>query len=203
MRSKRVSEPEAEMQKKNRDGLDIAAEILTVAMEGVIKTHIMYRAGLSFAQLKKYLDLLTNPDITLEMIVGYNPILKTEKRKKRGKHAITVEILKLAKKGVNKTKIMYEGKLSFFQLKKYLGSLQKSGHLKKDKKTYKTTDKGLAYLDNIQGVENILLASTSEPLLKGGEEGRKFKTTGPGLELIKIYGKLEGNSGSLTPYVHV
>jgi len=36
------------------------AEILEVAKEGVLKTQIMYRANLSFAQLKEYLSLLLN-----------------------------------------------------------------------------------------------------------------------------------------------
>jgi predicted transcriptional regulator len=34
------------------------AEILEIAMEGVLKTQVMYKANLSFAQLNEYLRLL-------------------------------------------------------------------------------------------------------------------------------------------------
>jgi predicted transcriptional regulator len=40
--------------------LYILAEILDIAKEGCLKTQIMYRANLSFAQLNEYLDLLVN-----------------------------------------------------------------------------------------------------------------------------------------------
>ena len=35
------------------------AEILTIAKDGCLKTQIMYRANLSFAQLNEYLSCLT------------------------------------------------------------------------------------------------------------------------------------------------
>jgi len=44
--------------RKRRDRLYIIAEILDVAKEGCLKTQIMYRANLSFAQLNEYLSLL-------------------------------------------------------------------------------------------------------------------------------------------------
>ncbi len=44
--------------RKRRDRLFIMAEILNVATEGALKTQIMYRANLSFAQLNEYLSLL-------------------------------------------------------------------------------------------------------------------------------------------------
>lgn len=44
--------------RKRRDRLYIMAEILNVAKEGVLKTQIMYKANLSFAQLNDYLTLL-------------------------------------------------------------------------------------------------------------------------------------------------
>lgn len=44
--------------RRRRDRLFIMAEILDVAREGVLKTQIMYRANLSFAQLNEYLSLL-------------------------------------------------------------------------------------------------------------------------------------------------
>ena len=39
------------MERKRRDRLYILAEILAIAKNGYLKTQIMYRANLSFAQL--------------------------------------------------------------------------------------------------------------------------------------------------------
>jgi predicted transcriptional regulator len=44
--------------RKRRNRLHIIAQILTVARYGALKTQIMYRASLSFAQLTAYLSLL-------------------------------------------------------------------------------------------------------------------------------------------------
>jgi len=43
---------------KRRDKLSIVAEILEIAKEGTLKTQIMYRANLSFAQLNEYLKFM-------------------------------------------------------------------------------------------------------------------------------------------------
>ena len=43
---------------KYRSRTDIAAAILEIALEGAIKTKIMYKAFLSFPQLKEYLAML-------------------------------------------------------------------------------------------------------------------------------------------------
>jgi len=43
---------------RRRDRHDIIVEILKTAMEGRIKTHIMYKAKLSYAQLNNYLPSL-------------------------------------------------------------------------------------------------------------------------------------------------
>ena len=43
---------------KRRDRLYIIAEILRIAQDGCLKTQIMYRANLSFAQLNEYLSYL-------------------------------------------------------------------------------------------------------------------------------------------------
>jgi predicted transcriptional regulator len=48
---------------KRRDKIDIIAEILTIAQDGLLKTQIMYRANLSFAQLNEYLDFLTKIEL--------------------------------------------------------------------------------------------------------------------------------------------
>jgi len=43
---------------ENRTRLNIIADILEVAMDEPLKTHIMYRANLSHAQLESYLNSL-------------------------------------------------------------------------------------------------------------------------------------------------
>lgn len=45
---------------KRRDRHEIIVEILKTARNGKIKTHIMYKAKLSYAQINEYLPLLVN-----------------------------------------------------------------------------------------------------------------------------------------------
>ncbi len=45
---------------KRRDKLVIMGEILQIARSGALKTQIMYRANLSFAQLNEYINFLTS-----------------------------------------------------------------------------------------------------------------------------------------------
>jgi len=45
---------------KRRDRHDIVTEILKTAREGRIKTHIMYKAKLSYSQINAYLQLLVD-----------------------------------------------------------------------------------------------------------------------------------------------
>jgi len=54
---------EEENMRKRRDRLYIIAEILEVAGEGALKTQIMYKANLSFAQLNEYLSFLLETDL--------------------------------------------------------------------------------------------------------------------------------------------
>jgi predicted transcriptional regulator len=49
--------------RKRRDRLFIIAEILDIAKDGALKTQIMYKANLSFAQLNTYLKLLLNTQL--------------------------------------------------------------------------------------------------------------------------------------------
>ena len=44
--------------RKRRDRLYIMAELLRIAKNGSLKTHLMYGANLSFAQLNDYLSFL-------------------------------------------------------------------------------------------------------------------------------------------------
>jgi predicted transcriptional regulator len=49
-----------DLSSKRRDKLDIIAEITAISKDGALKTQIMYKANLSFAQLNEYLKLLTH-----------------------------------------------------------------------------------------------------------------------------------------------
>jgi len=49
--------------RKRRDRLNIIAEILDIAKDGALKTQIMYKANLSFAQLNTYLNLLLDAQL--------------------------------------------------------------------------------------------------------------------------------------------
>ena len=63
---------------KYRSRADIAADILSIASTGAIKTRIMYRAFLSFPQQKEYLKLLIEAGM-LEYIKD-EKIYRTTKR---------------------------------------------------------------------------------------------------------------------------
>jgi predicted transcriptional regulator len=52
-----------ENERKRRDRLYIIAEILGIAKSGSLKTQIMYKANLSFAQLNEYLSFLIKMDL--------------------------------------------------------------------------------------------------------------------------------------------
>ncbi len=54
-------------QLKRRDKLDIVAEIMDISKTGALKTQIMYKANLSFAQLTLYLNLLTQNNLLSKM----------------------------------------------------------------------------------------------------------------------------------------
>ncbi len=75
---------------------------------------------------------------------------------RRSEIEIINEILNLAKDGTRKTRILYQTNLSYTQLQVYLSFLLKSNILKMENnnsvKTYKTTEKGLAVMENINKV---------------------------------------------------
>jgi len=54
--------------RRRRDRLYIMAEILEITLEGALKTQVMYKANLSFAQLNEYLRLLL--DLKLLELTG-------------------------------------------------------------------------------------------------------------------------------------
>jgi predicted transcriptional regulator len=66
------------MSMKYRSRTDITAQILEAANGGVTKTKIMYKAFLSYAQLKEYLTVLIENGL-LEYIEGEQIYRTTEK----------------------------------------------------------------------------------------------------------------------------
>lgn len=72
--------------RKRRDRMHIMAEVLAVAKDGALKTQIMYKANLSFAQLNEYLSLL------LEL-----GLLKTSKSGEKSIYKITRKGIKYLK----------------------------------------------------------------------------------------------------------
>ena len=65
---------------KRRDKLSIIAEILEIAKEGTLKTQIMYRANLSFAQLNDYLKFMLKTSLLKKFRVnGKDVYSSTEK----------------------------------------------------------------------------------------------------------------------------
>jgi predicted transcriptional regulator len=85
---------------KRRDKLCIIAEVLEIAKEGTLKTQIMYKANLSFAQLNDYLkfmlkiklieklnnqgkDIYISTEKGLDFLQRQCELLKTEEEKPR------------------------------------------------------------------------------------------------------------------------
>jgi predicted transcriptional regulator len=87
-----------------------------------------------------------------------NPLSDT--RRRRSRLSIIAEVLDLARRGAIKTRIMYGASLSFVQLEDYLSFLLDVNLLKAvetAKKTiYKTTNKGLRYLQSYMEIEELL-----------------------------------------------
>ncbi len=51
---------------KNRNRLGIVANILTIAKTGALKTHLMYKANLSYTMLRDYLKFLRDSELLEE-----------------------------------------------------------------------------------------------------------------------------------------
>lgn len=66
--------------RKRRDRLHIMAEVLGVTRDGALKTQIMYKANLSFAQLNEYLSLLLGLGLLITRKKGQKTIYKTTRK---------------------------------------------------------------------------------------------------------------------------
>jgi predicted transcriptional regulator len=85
--------------------------------------------------------------------------------RRRDRHEIIVEILKTAMTGKVKTHIMYKARLSYAQLNEYLPKLVEKGFLendtirkkRQDKKVFRTTLKGIKFLENFENINSLWL----------------------------------------------
>jgi predicted transcriptional regulator len=68
------------LRNSGRDRIAIVAEILEMAREGVLKTNIMYRAGLNSLMLNKYLGLMTNAKLLEKVLLNGRVVFKATKR---------------------------------------------------------------------------------------------------------------------------
>jgi predicted transcriptional regulator len=95
-------------------------------------------------------------------------------RKRRDRLYIIAEILDIAKDGALKTQIMYKANLSFAQLNTYLNLLLETNLLEKTKQgrknIYKTTQKGIEYMQSYKEVIDTLSVNSNSdcPRIKGG-----------------------------------
>ena len=84
--------------------------------------------------------------------------------KRRDRHDIVAEILRTAREGRIKTHIMYRAKLSYSQVNTYLRLLIEKGFLenstirrkRQDINVYRTTQKGIRYIEKIEAVNTLL-----------------------------------------------
>lgn len=80
-------------------------------------------------------------------------------RRRRDRLFIMAEMLEVAREGALKTRIMYGANLSFAQLNEYLSLLLNLNLLvavKTEKTIYKTTEKGLRYLQRYKEIRELL-----------------------------------------------
>ena len=66
--------------RKRRNRLGIMAEMLEIAKKGALKTHIMYRANLSFAQLNEYLSFLLETGLLEAVHKSQKALYKTTEK---------------------------------------------------------------------------------------------------------------------------
>ncbi len=60
------NQPQLKTRFKNRNRLGIVANILTIAKTGALKTHLMYKANLSYTMLRDYLKFLRENELLSE-----------------------------------------------------------------------------------------------------------------------------------------
>jgi predicted transcriptional regulator len=90
--------------------------------------------------------------------------------KYRSRTEIASHILEVANGGATKTKIMYRAFLSYAQLKEYLAMLTANDLLSYESSVYRTTGKGLRFLDATRKMDGMFdLDNTEEIAVKPGK----------------------------------
>jgi len=76
---------------------------------------------------------------------------------RRSNVEIVAEILRIARKGSRKTRIVYGANLNFKMLDEYLTKLEKAGLIKNlsDNGLIETTEKGKGYIQHYEGLKNF------------------------------------------------
>ena len=86
--------------------------------------------------------------------------LLSDPRRRRGRLSIIAKVLDVARRGAIKTRIMYRASLSFVQLNEYLSFLLDVNLLEAvenpKRRSYKTTNKGLQYLQSYMEIGELL-----------------------------------------------
>ncbi len=75
---------------------------------------------------------------------------------RRSRLDIVIDILEVAKEGVNKTAIVYRTNLNFLLTDKYLALLIEKGFMEKKGEKYATTDSGKAFLGKAKEISSQL-----------------------------------------------
>jgi predicted transcriptional regulator len=72
---------------------------------------------------------------------------RSASRKRRVRYDIIMEILKLARKGIKKTDILFKARLSFDMREKYLNALKEADFITEESGIWKTTEKGFHVIE--------------------------------------------------------
>lgn len=71
---------ETRLRKRERDRIAIVAEILEMARGGVLKSNIMWRAGLSYEMLNAYVGLMMNARLLDKVLMKNKVVFKPTDR---------------------------------------------------------------------------------------------------------------------------
>jgi predicted transcriptional regulator len=79
-------------------------------------------------------------------------------KERRGKLEIMVEILAICKGGALKTEIVYKANLNFKRVGTYIPFLEKRNLIESSGPVFRTTEKGIEFLDNYYKVKELFLS---------------------------------------------
>ena len=81
---------------KRRDRLVIMAEIIGLAKKDISKTHIMFKANLSFSQLNQYIELLANTALLEKISINGKVVYRATQKGMEflGKQQEAIDLLK-------------------------------------------------------------------------------------------------------------